>query len=196
MNPTYRAGYLRHQALEELKRLEHDTGTHSVALGQLGPPQLSKLLWEAELLQMTYGMIEQVLSHSPEEISETVFARLQEDGDLRHTITSIGLPILAPDGSQLIRGPFIRIPEVAGETVVPLGEGDIDRWANKGWVDLRPQNFADWQERFHVMARARQRSRSRGSSAITRDVYLAQEIHAGTIVGWIFNNEEGGYRIK
>ena len=35
-----------HQALEDLKRLEEQTKAHSVALGQLGPPQLSKLLWD------------------------------------------------------------------------------------------------------------------------------------------------------
>src|SRR5438876_10831206 len=37
MNPTYRAGYLRHRALTDLERLEAETSTHSVALGQLGP---------------------------------------------------------------------------------------------------------------------------------------------------------------
>ncbi len=196
MNPTYRAGYLRQQALDELTRLEQETGTHSVALGQLGPPHLSKLLWEAELMRIEFGTLAEVLAHPPEEIAATLYERVRADDDLRHTITSIGLPVLAPDGRTLIRGPFIRIPEVAGERVVPIGAGDVDRWAAKGWVDLRPANFTRWQERFRAMERARHRLRGRGSAAITRQAYLFDDIRPGTIVGWIFNNEEGGYRIK
>ena len=117
-------------------------------------------------------------------------------GLLRYTITSIGVPILTPDGSQLIRGPFIRIPETAGVYQVEIRDGNLDQWANKGWVDLRPSNFVRWQDRFREMERARQRVRGRGSAAITRNAYLSNEINSGTIVGWIFNNEEGGYRIK
>jgi len=196
MNPTYRAGYLRHQALEDLKRLEEGTGTHSVALGQLGPPQLSKLLWEAELLGMQFGTLDAVLAHSPQEISEAIYRHILGNAQLRHTITSIGAPILTPDGQSLIRGPFIRIPEVPGERLVRVADGDIDRWANKGWVDLRPDNFAHWLERFRVMERARQCTRGSGSASVTRETYLSDEIRSGTIVGWIFNNEEGGYRIK
>ena len=57
LGPSYRGGVLRHQALDVLRRLEEETGTHSVALGQLGPPELSKLLWEAELLRMEFGTL-------------------------------------------------------------------------------------------------------------------------------------------
>lgn len=198
MGPTYRAGYLRQQALDELAHLEEETHTHSVALGQLGPPQLSKLLWEAELLRITYGTLKGVLADSAEEVAGAIYERVLEDADLRHTITSIGVPILTPGGRALIRGPFIRIPEIPGaEPVsVPLSAQEIDRWAAKGWVDLRPANMACWQERFMHMLRARQALQMRGSAAITREGYLFNDIRIGSMVGWIFNNEEGGYRIK
>jgi len=196
MNPTYRAGYLRQQVLDDLAYLEGETQTHSIALGQLGPPQLSKLLWEAELLRVEFGTLEEVLAHAPDEISNMIFQRVQNDSKLCQTITSIGLPILQPDGRTLIRGPFIRIPEASGEVAVPVQSGDIDRWAAKGWVDLRPDNFAKWQDRFTTMARARHKLSGSGSVAITREGYLSDHILPGTIVGWIFNNEEGGYRIK
>jgi len=196
MNPTYRAGYLRHQVLEELKRLERDSGSYSVALGQLGPPQLSKLLWESELLCLEFGTIKKALNYSADEISEKIYARLLDDHSVRHTITSIGVPILSPDGDKLIRGPFIRIPEVAGEKAVPIELGDVDHWASKGWVDLRPENFARWLNRFQLIERTHQQTRSRGSAAITREVYIYDEIQSGSLVGWIFNNEEGGFRIK
>src|SRR6266849_5789545 len=70
MNPTYRAGYLRHRALADLERLESETSTQSVALGHLGPPELSKLLWEAELFKLRYEKLRAVLKRMPEELSE------------------------------------------------------------------------------------------------------------------------------
>jgi hypothetical protein len=46
------------------------------------------------------------------------------------------------------------------------------------------------------MQREAMRLRGRGSAAVTRASYLSDEIAIGAVVGWIFNNEEGGYRIK
>jgi len=196
MNPTYRAGYLRQQALEELKRLELETGAHSVALGILGPPELSKLLWEAELLRIQYGTLAEVLEQDPGDISADLYRHLRENPAVLHSITSIGVPVLIPDGQNLLRGPALNIPEVKGASEVAIGAGDIDHWADKGWVDLRPVNFARWQARFRLMERKRQRVRGKGSAAVTREAYLFDDIRIGTIVGWIFNNEEEGYRIK
>jgi hypothetical protein len=196
MNPTYRAGYLRHFALEEIARLERETGTHSVALGQLGPPELGKLLWEAHLLKMTCGTLTAVLQQSPQALAQALYHLVSRDDGLRQTITSVGLPILTPDGQSLIRGPFIRIPEAPGATSVPVTPEARDRWARKGWVDLRPANLQRWHERFGRMQREAQRLRGRGSAAITREAYLGDAISAGAVAGWIFNNEEGAYRIK
>src|SRR6266699_174167 len=70
MNPSYRAGYMRPRVLEALTRLEEETDTYSVALGHLGPPELSKLLWEAELLKLTYKTLRETLTVTPEQIAE------------------------------------------------------------------------------------------------------------------------------
>lgn len=196
MDPTYRAGYLRQRALDEIERLEEETHTYSVALGQLGPPELSKLLWEAELLRILYHTLAGVLEKSVEEISEDLQTLIFENENIRHTITSIGVPILTSDGSQLIRGPFIRIPEVPGSTEVRLTPEDIDSWASKGWVDLRPTNIEIWWKRIQKLEDSRKRLRGSGSAAITREGYITNEIRSGAIVGWIFNNEQEGYRIK
>ena len=197
MNPTYRAGYLRHRALTDLERLEAETSTHSVALGHLGPPELSKLLWEAELLKLRYETLRAVLKHTPEELSEELAGLIQSEefDQMCQTIISLGLPILLPDGTQIIRGPRIRIPERI-EPGVRITEEDVDAWAQRGWVDLRPLNMALWQERFEKMEKSRQDIRGRGSAAVTIEGYIYDNIRIGEVVGWIFNNEQDGYRIK
>ncbi len=197
MNPTYRAGYLRHRALTDLERLEAETSTHSVALGHLGPPELSKLLWEAELLKLRYETLRAVLKHTPEELSEELTALIQSEefDQMCQTIISLGLPILLPDGTQIIRGPRIRIPERI-EPGARVTEEDVDAWAKRGWVDLRPLNMALWQERFEKMEKSRKDIRGRGSAAVTIEGYIYDNIRIGEVVGWIFNNEQDGYRIK
>jgi hypothetical protein len=197
MNPTYRAGYLRHRALTDLERLEAETSTHSVALGHLGPPELSKLLWEAELLKLRYETLRAVLKHTPDELSAelTALIQSQEFDQMCQTIISLGLPILIPDGKQIIRGPRIRIPERI-EPGVRVTEEDVDAWAQRGWVDLRPQNMALWLERFEKMEKSQRDIRGRGSAAVTIEGYIYDSIRIGEAVGWIFNNEQDGYRIK
>jgi len=108
----------------------------------------------------------------------------------------LGLPILRPDGKGLWRGPFLRIPEVAGEVEVAVGPEDRDRWAAKGWVDLRPANFARWQERLAAMAAARPGSAMPGSAGAAPETSLSDHIEIGTVVAWVLSGELGGYRIK
>ncbi len=196
LDPTYRAGYLRRSALDEIERLEQETGVPSIALGQLGPPESAKLLYEAYLLKVRYGTLGTVLKQRPRKIADALYRYLLRNDDLRQTITSIGLPILAPDGTHILRGPFIRIPERADTNRAPLSAEDVDKYARKGWVDLRPENFARWKERFERMRRAQQQIRGRGSAAINMESYLAEDIRIGDVVAWVFNNEEIGYRIK
>jgi hypothetical protein len=197
MNPTYRAGVLRQSALEEVARLERETDSHSVAVGQLGPPELGKLLWEAHLLKLRYATLDAALAAPPDEMSSEIEQYLKGDENLRHTINAVGLPILAADGRTLVRGPFIRIPEAPHARAVALDRAAINRWADKGWVDLRPANFARWRKRFHEMRRGASRIREDGSASVMRDAYLPESIEPGAAVGWIFNNEENfGYRIK
>jgi hypothetical protein len=211
MGPTYRGGYLRRQAIDDLNRLEKQTGVPSVALGELGPPELSKLLWEAYLLKKVYRTLTRVIERpqdeaagrksrrtirTPEEIARDLACYLDTNPLVRDTIVSTGGAVLLPDGATLLRGPFLRIPEVAGSPDVAILEGDIDRWARKGWVDLRPENMKAWQDRFDAMRRARQRLGGKGSALLDRDAYLFNKIFIGEVVGWVFNNEMGGYRIK
>jgi hypothetical protein len=195
LTPSYRAGVLRQTALDKLARIEEETHSHSVALGQLGPPELSKLLYEAHLLKLNYGTLDRVAETPATDIAETLFDCILSEENLRTTITSIGLPILTPDGGRLIRGPRINIPESIYREV-DVDPARLDAWAAKGWVDLRPANFRLWQDRFDRMQRTKHMLHTRGTSSVTMKTYLPETIEIGAVVAWIFNNEDGGYRIK
>jgi hypothetical protein len=195
MTPSYRAGVLRQTALDKLARIEEETNTSSVALGQLGPPELSKLLYEAHLLKLNYQTLQAVSETPVSEISETLYQFILDEDLLRTTITSIGVPILVPDGRTVLRGPRMNIPESIYHEI-DCDEEKVDVWARKGWIDLRPSNFVAWQDRFRRMRRSQNLLHTRGSSSITMKTYLPDKIEIGMVVAWIFNNEEKGYRIK
>ncbi|HWL95285.1 MAG TPA: hypothetical protein VNT79_17325 [Phycisphaerae bacterium] len=194
MNPTYRAGYLRQFALNDVARLEKQTGLPSVALGQLGPPELGKLLWEAFLLKTQYATLTAVLAKKPQSLSEELFTLVQRDAGLQQAMAAVGLPILTPAGDSLIRGPFIRIPEIPNVTKPALTPEAVNAWADKGWIDLRPANMQRWVDRIARMNASSRDTHGCGSAAFTRESYVGDEISIGAVVGWIFNIE--GYRIK
>jgi hypothetical protein len=195
INSSYRAGVLRQTALEKLARIEEETGSHSVALGQLGPPELSKLLYEAHLLRLNYQTLRAVIDTPATEVAEALYHFILENELLRTQITSIGVPILTPDGKQLIRGPRLNIPESIYHEV-PLTAESVNGWAQKGWVDLRPSNFKTWQDRFRRMRRTQHMLNTRGTSSVTMLTYLPETIEIGAVVAWLFNNDYEGYRIK
>ena len=194
--PSYRGGFLRGRALQDLEALEAESGTRSVALGMLGPPELSKVLWEAELLSLCYETIPAVLEASPDEISKSVTALLEDRSDLRDMVVSIGTPILMPDGMTLLRGPLIRIPEIPGETELDLTGDDRDRWAAKGWVDLRSGNMEHWQLRMKAMRASRPGRAQPGSAGVTPESTIAERIDPGATAAWILKHEMDGWRTK
>ncbi len=199
MGPSYRAGILRTGALEEMKRLERQTGTHSVAFEMLGPPHLSKLLYEAHLIQLVYRNPVEAQKDTPEEMSAKLVKLLEEDQKLRATMISIGLAVLLPDGKRLLRGPDVKIPAYAGSNVVPIENGSVEEWADKGWVDLRVKNMSKWQERIRVYQQSISRIGEDTSSGMPweRMSFDEDDVHfPGKIVTRIFIEEEQGARIK
>jgi hypothetical protein len=196
MTPSYRAGYLRGSAIEALRRLERETNSHSVATGELGPPKLTKLLYEAYLLKNKYGSLEAVTRRDPELIADELWRYIQRSQKLRNTVVSIGIPIMPPEGDRLMRGPYISVPEYAGVASLPITRQNIELWAEHGWLDLRVKNIRHWQSRFRTMLKSAQTIHRQGSAAITMEAYRWEDIRIGEVVGWIFNNEEKGFRIK
>jgi hypothetical protein len=196
MTPSYKAGLVRSVALSDLDSAEKESGIPSVALGRLGPPELSKLLFEAELLRNAFGSLENVLEADDATLSEKCVSVLESSGVAR-TAPSIGIPILLPDGKRLLRGPRINVPELEGHNVsVSLADAKLDAWAKKGWIDLRPANLGIWRARVGKMLSARASLRAEGSAAASIHSFMATGFEIGEVVAWIFNNEMGGYRVK
>lgn len=197
MDPSYKAGLVRNVALSDLEAVEKESGIASVALGRLGPPELSKLLFEAQLLRLACGTLDAVTAIDPITLAQKC-AEVLQTSDVVHTAPSIGIPILLPDGKTLLRGPRINVPEVVGHNVaVSLGDAkQVDAWARKGWIDLRPSNIEHWQARFRKMLRGRATLRELGSAAASIESFMATGFEIGEVVAWIFNNEMGGYRVK
>ena len=171
----------------------------SVALGRLGPPELSKLLFEAHLFKYAYKNMQNSSSNarSPEVIAQDLVAALEDSGVL-HTAPSIGIPVMMPDGKTILRGPRINVPELMGHgTSVSLTDKDsIEKWIRKGWIDLRPKNITIWIDRFQKMIQARAILRDMGSASASIRTFMGDYFEIGEVVAWIFNNELGGYRVK
>jgi len=203
LNPSYKAGLLRNVALEDLREVEEqalEAGecVPSIALGRLGPPELSKLLFEVALLTEVYGTMQDFLDdRRPAAQIAAALSDVLEKGALDRAACSIGIPILLPDGKTLLRGPRINVPEMTGHrTSAAVTPRSLDAWAKKGWVDLRASNVNQWKQRIEKMSDARRDLRTTGSAAASRRSFMSDGFEIGEVVAWIFNNEMEGYRVK
>jgi len=198
--PTYRAGFMFAGALEQMKKLEAEHGVDSVAFEMLGPPRLSKLLYEAHLLKLAFGNPRTVVRTEPRILSQRLLDLITSDDSLRSRIISIGIPILLPDGKSLLRGRVIKIPAYRGRAQLKISTGSIDLWAHDGWVDLREKNMRLWRARFnHIINSVEQLSETETSSRVmhNREYWKnLSDIDPGKICGWIFTYEEKGKRMK
>jgi hypothetical protein len=197
MDPSYRAGLIRQSAIDEMLEEEEKTGIPSIAIGELGPPQLSKLLYEVHLLQSVYPKLEDWANEniSPAEMSEKITDFL-ENSETKEIITSLGLAILLPDGKNIYRGSIMYIPESKVHAEVKVNEGDLNTWANHGWIDLRESNMAMWQERAKKMLASREHKFAEGSASVGPDIYSHKTIKTGEVVGWVLSTEFDGSRRK
>lgn len=184
--PTYRAGYLRQSALTRLRQLESEHG-QAVAFEILGPPRLSKLLFEAHLLMSGSDSPEAIASADPTALARRLARLVRDDADLRRRMLSIGIPVLLPDGERLLRGPVIKSAD-----------------AQHGWVDLRPENMRLWQERLGTIKAIVEAELAGETSSLYPRIFTASRnwatgpgaLEIGEIAGWIFIHEDGGQRLK
>ncbi len=198
--PSYRAGFMFNHALVTLQQLEKEHSVDSVAFEILGPPRLSKLLYEAYLLKLCFGDIKTAAGAEANVLSRRLTDLVKGNQPLRSRIISIGIPVLLPDGKSLLRGPSIKIPPFRGDNELPVTARSIDQWAHDGWVDLREKNMTLWRNRFNEIIRMVEElpfeetsSRTMHNREYWKDL---AEIDPGKIAGWIFTYEEKGKRMK
>jgi NAD(P)-dependent dehydrogenase (short-subunit alcohol dehydrogenase family) len=185
MGPTFRAGHLRNAALKKLSDLGEQHG-ESVAFELLGPPRMSKLLFESFLLKQNYSGLRAALEDSPDQMSEKLHEHVKSNSRARQEIISIGLPILLPDGENLLRGPMLKSEN-----------------AHSGWVDLTSQNMKRWQTRLKgILAMIDEQLEGETSSRFNRDYPTLREwvsedrFEIGEMVAWVSINEDDGRRGK
>jgi len=200
MEPSYRAGFMQQYATNQIKALEKKNKTNSIAFEMLGPPRLSKLLFEANLIRLIYKNFNEYIKADYKTAAKKIFDLIKKDSKVRNEMISIGIPILMPDGKKLLRGPEIKIPSHLEGDIFDVNQKQIDKWCEGGWFDLREKNWKLWNERFKaIMKQSKSMNDENFSSRyIFNDEYWDnfKEINIGKVVGWIFINEEHGIRNK
>ncbi len=189
--PTYRAGLLRRNAVGRLRALEARHGDRGVAYEMLGPPRLTKLLYEAYLCRRLRTSVRALADSRPAELAAAAELLLADDTALRQHIISVGLPVVLPDGKRVYRGSTV---------VVPPGSGDPLQVAPRGWVDLRPDHFGIWVKRAGQMVRQAD-ARAAGPQGSGSDmdwnaIDPDEPIEPSRFATWVFTVEEKGTRIK
>lgn len=200
LEPTYRAGFLQHSAVDTLEELEDVHDVKSVAFELLGPPRLSKLLFEIETLKRIYGTMKNIIEQPAEKMSQQAFEYIAGKSEFRNEMLSIGIPVLLPDGKSFIRGNEMKIPPYRGDNELDVSPENIDMWAHDGWVDLREKNMDFWKARLsQIINEAENIPVDDTSSAHVRNKKFwnkFEQIDIGKVVGWIFIKEEQGERMK
>jgi hypothetical protein len=188
--PTYNAGVLRAAALERLQELEAEHGVRSVAFEMLGPPRLTKKLYEAYIWSCLRPTVRALAESDPDELAREAGSLIAGDQDLRSLIVSVGLPILV-QGEKVYRGLQVMVPPDCQ---------DFDRVAARGWVDLRPARCRRWIERSQRMVeQADARAQAGGGSGSDVDwgaINPDQAIAPARFAKWVFRYEDEGERIK
>jgi hypothetical protein len=192
--PTYRAGVLRRNAVGRLRALEERHATRGVAYEMLGPPRLTKMLYEAYLCRQIRSSVRALAESEAEELAGAAYRLVRDDAALRRHIISVGLPIVAPDGAHVYRGSTVVVMPDTGADCDPL------HVAPRGWVDLRPAQFGVWITRARAMVReAEQRAagpQSSGSDFDWNAIDPDEPIEPARFATWVFTIEEKGARIK
>ncbi len=200
VGPTYRAGKARSRVLAHMDYLSQRHHAPSVAFEMLGPPRLSKLLFEGWLLQQCYGGMSAVVASTPQALSQRLETFVRQSAEARIRMISVRIPILLADGRTLLCGTQVAVPGAKAE----LTPARLERWAHEGWVDLRPAEMERWQGWLRQLREQMIREAAHPStgSLFTRQFTddttweASDDLAVGEVVAWIFTHVEGGYRIK
>ena len=190
--PTYRAGVLREVALARMGELERNFGSEAVAYEMLGPPRLSKLLFEGAILARLFPDLPTLAELDPTVTAGTARELLEADRELRVRMLTIGLPVLLPDGVSVLRGPDVKVGPAPGQDAAD------PRLVENGWVDLRAENWERWRGRAQSMLAGLDGAPGvdEGSQADHDPAGRRGALRPGRLAAWVLRVEDGGERVK
>lgn len=201
LGPSYRGGVLRNDAIEYLESISENAEYPSVAFEVLGPPRLSKLLFEAYILSQTFKTYDNLANTEPYEISQKMWDYLDKNPKILNYITSVGIGVLSPKG-ELYYTENLKVPKPPVEN---FKDKDIKKWAKEGWVDTTFDNAKLWRNRAimfieNISRKHRGLIDDKASSLYDRtglnpaNLKVNMKIVPGDIVAFIFINEDKGKR--
>jgi hypothetical protein len=219
LGPGFRAGVSRTYAenlfddLEEVSVSTKASTVPSVALGRLGPPQLSKILFEAHMLKLFFGdnsLKKLADCDNIHELSQKLSLQAREavqvqsdsfDGSITipsitHVAPSIGVPVLLHN-NELVRGANITIPEPRGYySSFEMTESTIRQCAQNGWIDLTTSNLEQWRLRArHILSEPEETNKSAVCIGFRYNPDgNRNEINPAAIASWILAGELHGQR--
>ncbi len=203
LGPSYRAGMMVREAIEYLENISKDSGFPSVAFEILGPPRLSKLLFESYILSQTFHTYDKLANSEPSEISARMWSYLVENERILNYITSIGLGVLSPN-LELYYTENLKVPRIPVEN---FRDKDLRLWAKEGWVDTTFENAKIWRNRAimilkNIEEKRRRILKDRVSSVEDREGLNPKDLRAdlrivpGYCASFIFIKEDKGIRSR
>jgi hypothetical protein len=189
--PTYRAGVLRQSALEHMDRLEA-AGPRSVGFEMLGPPRLTKLLFEGEILRRLCG---DDLGRVLELDADVVRPRRRAAAGGRRRPADAA-PLRQPGGAPSGRRAAAARAQGGGGARARRG-GGRHRAGAGGWT-CAPANWEAWRERAaSVLARIEGEPGPEGGSQWDVEPWHRERtIRPGALAAWVLRYEDEGERIK
>lgn len=190
--PSYRGGVLREAAIERMEAIEHNRRIYAVAYERLGPPRLTKLLFEAAILDRLFPDLRSAAELDPADTAIAAAALIAEDSELRIRALSAGIPILLPDGRHLLRGQRLRVAPAPGQS------HDDPRLPEEGWIDLTAENWRRWGERIREISAEMEAlpGLDGGSRRDLEPPSRANDIRPGRLAAWVLGREDQGERKK
>ena len=181
LGSTFTAMSKRKTVLTELKKLDKEELASIPTLG----PLTSKILWEAEVLQKSFGGLEKALKAKASEMERKTLEMISKNANLRSKIISVGIPILLPNG-KILRGPEMSVPQ--NNNFRKPTRSEIEKWASKGWVDLRAKNWLkwlSWLDKYELSLSGNETGKIE-----------SKNFEVGEVCGWVLAHEFGGLRMK
>ena len=109
---------------------------------------------------------------------------LEDNQQIRSQIISHGLPIIFND-NHVTTGEYFYVPNPKEENII--SPGNVDLWANSGWIDLREKNIKYWQSVIKDILVESKKTNSGGLITSDRNWLDIESANIGEILGYVYS---------